>query len=259
MSVSALVSDSLAQVTHRSCLRQGGDEPSGHRTVPSAVLGRSPLVRVRGSAFGRRAVRLRPPVRLVTRSPGGRVRRQAGSVLCRRAVPPLPQGGHAPGVGGGAAGAWRVHGAGRREGRARGRGAGARGPGPGWGLDRPGPSEPSRGSRRPGPPRLVGFPALPGPRSRPSPAVGGLPLPSRRSCSAPGACGAVAGCCKAAAGSQRVRRVRRVRSGPRWPAAGYASIRFAERRRWKLRASSRETCIWETPSSALICDWVRLL
>ena len=40
---------------------------------------------------------------------------------------------------------------------------------------------------------------------------------------------------------------------------GYASTRFAERRRAKLRASSRDTCIWETPSSALICDWVRLL
>lgn len=46
---------------------------------------------------------------------------------------------------------------------------------------------------------------------------------------------------------------------PPSPRSGYASIRFADRSRWKLRASSRETCIWETPSSALIWDWVRLL
>ncbi|CAM5381586.1 hypothetical protein STENM223S_09693 [Streptomyces tendae] len=36
------------------------------------------------------------------------------------------------------------------------------------------------------------------------------------------------------------------------PCRAYASIRFADLSRWKLRASSRETCIWETPSSALI-------
>lgn len=41
--------------------------------------------------------------------------------------------------------------------------------------------------------------------------------------------------------------------------SAYASIRLADRSRAKLRASSRDTCIWETPSSALICDCVRLL
>jgi hypothetical protein len=49
-------------------------------------------------------------------------------------------------------------------------------------------------------------------------------------------------------------------AGPRRPErSAYASIRLADRNRAKLRASSRDTCIWETPSSALICDCVRLL
>ena len=57
----------------------------------------------------------------------------------------------------------------------------------------------------------------------------------------------------------RTGRIGRTERARRTERSAYASIRLADRSRAKLRASSRDTCIWETPSSALICDCVRLL
>ena len=41
-------------------------------------------------------------------------------------------------------------------------------------------------------------------------------------------------------------------------AAAYSSVVRPSRSWVRVRASRRETCIWEIPSSAAICDWVRL-